>query len=114
MSLASEVSGLSHEEVEKKLIEFMRTVLRLGDDVPLDATTNLIEQVGLDSIEAFDAVATLHEIMNQSIRDDFNPKVVGTVRDLGNYLLQNYPEESIEALIAADLSAIREQWELDE
>jgi acyl carrier protein len=105
---------VSSTMLENKLIEFMKMVLRLGDDVTIDPTTNLIDQVGLDSIEAFNAVATMHEIMDQPVPDDFNPKVVATVRALADFLVKKYPEEALLKLVNADMKAIGEQWDMAE
>ena len=49
--------------LEHKLTTILRHILLIEDDVALAADAELVQQIGLDSIEAFDAVATLHEII---------------------------------------------------
>ena len=59
--------------LEDKLSAFLVKLLKLGPDVSLTPEGDLIQQIGMDSIEAFDAVATLHELLEAAIPDDFDP-----------------------------------------
>jgi acyl carrier protein len=72
------------EAMEAKTTAFLMKLMKLGNDVHIDPTAELTEQIGLDSIEAFDAIATLHELLDLPIPDDLNPKVVNSIRSLSN------------------------------
>lgn len=91
---------------EDKLSAFIRRGLKLGDDVVIAADVDLGAQIGLDSIEAFDAVATLHELMQVSIPDDFNPRAVSTLRRLSEYVLRSFGDEAAQRFISIDLETI--------
>jgi len=90
--------------LNSKLIEFLQRLLKLEPDTNIDADSDLIEEIGLDSIEAFDAVASLHELLNVSIATDFNPKNVNTVRSLGNYVIKQFGEDVARRFVELDLN----------
>lgn len=96
--------------LENKLIAFIKEILKLGDDVEITPEAKLIDQIGLDSIEAFDAVATMHEIMGVVIPDDFSPKLVATVRDLGNFIVDRYESSAIGKFLEFDLATLETSW----
>jgi len=91
---------------ENKLKDFIVEILKLGDDVQLDPVVDLVEQIGLDSIEAFDAVATLHELLGVSIPDNFDPKSVTSLRTLTEYVLNQFGAKTAERFLSVDLSEI--------
>ena len=96
--------------LEEKLIEFMKALLKLDNDVTLKPDTNLIDEVGLDSIEAFDAVATLHDLMDVTIPEDFNAKSVSSLRQLATFIESRYSKEEIARLLNADLAELAVSW----
>lgn len=100
--------------LETKLVEFMKTLLKLEDDVVLTPETNLIEEVGLDSIEAFEAVATLHDIMDVTIPEDFNAKSVSSLRQLAMFVESHYSSEAINRFLDADMVELASGWSLNE
>ena len=89
---------------EKKLSAFIMQVLKLADDVKIDPEKNLVEQIGLDSIEALDMVATLHELLGVSIPDHFKLKSVESLRALTNYVLTQFGAEAAQRFLALDLA----------
>lgn len=91
---------------EEKVKELIVRLLKLGDDVQLDPDSELIDQVGLDSIEAFDAVATLHELLGVSIPDDFDPRTVSTIRSLSRYVIGRFGSEAAERFLEVDLDEL--------
>jgi len=91
---------------EEKLSAFIRRGLKLGDDVVIAADVDLATQIGLDSIEAFDAVATMHELMLVSIPDDFNPRTVTTLRSLSDYVILTFGDEVAKRFLGIDLNTI--------
>lgn len=100
-AVAADVSA-----VEEKIRGLLVRLLKLGDDVELPAEANLTDQIGLDSIEAFDAVATLHELMDVSIPDDFNPASVNSIRALGAYVTDRFGADAVARFLAIDLEAV--------
>ncbi len=92
------------DALEKKLEAFIIHVLKLADDVKIDPEKNLIEQIGLDSIEALDALATLHELIGVSIPNQFNLKTLESLRSLANYILTQFGPEAAQRFLALDLS----------
>jgi len=91
---------------EEKLSAFIRRGLKLGDDVVIATEVDLGEQIGLDSIEAFDAVATLHELMQVSMPDHLNPRAVSTPRSLSDYVQLRFGDEAAKRFISIDLDTI--------
>lgn len=108
------MNAATSNALENKLVEFIKSLLMLEDDVVLTPETNLIEEVGLDSIEAFEAVATLHDIMDVTIPEDFNAKWVSSLRQLANYVETNYPAEAIARFLDADLAELAAEWSASE
>ncbi|HEY1256652.1 MAG TPA: phosphopantetheine-binding protein [Terracidiphilus sp.] len=80
--------------------------MKLGDDVQLDVDADLVNQIGIDSIEAFDAVASFHELLDLPIPDDFNPRMANSIRNLAAYLINTHGEEAAERFLALDLDAV--------
>ncbi len=89
--------------LEDKLSAFLVKLLKLGPDVSLTPEGDLIQQIGMDSIEAFDAVATLHELLEAAIPDDFDPRVVSTVRGLATYVSSSFGTDMVKRFLAMDL-----------
>lgn len=91
------------DALERRLTAFIIRVLKLADDVKIDPEKDLVEQIGLDSIEALDAVATLHELMGVSIPDHFKLKSVESLRSLTNYILTQFGAEAAQRFLALNL-----------
>lgn len=96
--------------LEAKLTEFIRVLLKLDDQVDLRPDVNLIDGVGLDSIEAFDAVATLHDLMDVTIPEDFNAKSVSSIGQLAAFIEGRYSEAEVARLLNADFAALAVGW----
>ncbi|AXE35903.1 hypothetical protein DK843_17285 [Chromobacterium phragmitis] len=92
--------------LEDKLRAFLVRLLKLDEDQPLPADADLIQQIGLDSIEAFDAIATLHELLDAVIPENFNPKVVNSIRTLARYVLDAFGDEAARRFVALDLETV--------
>ncbi|WP_168194876.1 phosphopantetheine-binding protein [Chromobacterium phragmitis] len=92
--------------LEDKLRAFLVRLLKLDEDQPLPADADLIQQIGLDSIEAFDAIATLHELLDAVIPENFNPKVVNSIRTLARYVLDAFGDEAVRRFVALDLETV--------
>lgn len=92
--------------IELKISQLLRRLLVIEDDIDLDVEADLVQQIGLDSIEAFDAVATVHEIIGQPIPNDFNPKVSNSVRLLAKYVQDQFGDAGVQKVLAVDIDAI--------
>jgi acyl carrier protein len=95
---------MQHDQLNLKINQYMHLFLKLGKDIVLDPETSLIEQVGLDSIEAFDAIATLHEILEVSVPSNFNPKIAATLNGITEYLLTTYSPEIVDKFMQYDFA----------
>lgn len=96
--------------LEAKLVAFIKSLLKLGEDTVVTPESNLVDEVGLDSIEAFEAVATLHDIMDVTIPEDFNAKSVTTVRQLATYIGGRFSQTEIDRLLVADVEELSFSW----
>lgn len=101
-------------ELEAKLTAILRHILMIEDDVELAADAELVQQIGLDSIEAFDAVATMHEIVGQPIPTDFNPKVSNSIRRLAGYIAQQFGDAGVQRILEVDIASIAQASASDE
>jgi acyl carrier protein len=97
---------MENQIITSKLKEYLSTFLNLSADINLDPALNLVDQIGLDSIEAFAAIATLHEILEVPIAENFNPKIAYTLKDLSLYLFENYDMATLEKFINYDCAKL--------
>lgn len=93
-------------QLEQKIVTILRKLLMIEDDIELNPKDDLVQQIGLDSIEAFDAVAVLHEIIGQSIPPTFNPKTSNSVELLSLYVLQQFGEEAARKIIDVNVDEL--------
>jgi acyl carrier protein len=93
------------EQVTAHVEKVIRTTLKLGDDVTLQPNSDLVNEIGLDSIEAFEAVATLHELMGVRIPDDIDPKAFATIAKISAYLVKTYDADTVKAFVEMDVAA---------
>jgi acyl carrier protein len=93
-------------QLEQKIVAILRKLLMIEDDIELNPKADLVQQIGLDSIEAFDAVAVLHEIIGQAIPPTFNPKTSNSVERLSLYVLEQFGEEAAQKIIAVDVEEL--------
>jgi acyl carrier protein len=85
--------------------QVIRITLKLGDDVVLHEDSDLVSEIGLDSIEAFEAVATLHDLMGVRIPDDIDAKVFTKIGSIAGYVSRTYDVTVVDAFIAMDVRA---------
>ena len=102
----SDIQSALNDAFEQKATAFIIKLLKLEEDVDLKVDVDLVQQIGLDSIEAFDTVATMHELIGVAIPDDFNPRAIRTIRSLSQYVLEHYDKTAIERFLALDLNTI--------
>lgn len=93
-----------HTSVVAKLRVYLSTILKLGPDIEIKPDVELVEQIGLDSIEAFDAIATLHDLLGVTIPHDFKPSSAATLNSLASYVIETFGEETAQRLAELDLS----------
>ncbi|MRV75691.1 hypothetical protein GJ700_28635 [Duganella sp. FT92W] len=92
--------------LEQKIADILRKLLMIEDDIVLDVKADLVGQIGLDSIEAFDAVATLHEILGESIPTTFNPKASNSIDLLSTYIFQQFGDTGVGKILAVDIDEL--------
>lgn len=91
--------------ISSRVESIIRYTLGLGDDVALSPDSDLVSEVGLDSIEAFEAVATLHDLLGVRVADDLDPKSISTIRNIALYISDSCSPEVIERFLALDIKA---------
>jgi acyl carrier protein len=94
---------ISVEKVASRVEEVIRLTLNLKDDVLLKGNSDLVNEIGLDSIEAFEAVATLHELLGVRIPDRLDPKSLATINSIAAHILNNYEQAKVEAFLSMDI-----------
>jgi acyl carrier protein len=83
----------------------IRLVLQLGDDIQLAPDSDLVHEIGLDSLEAFETIATLHELLGVRIPDDMNPQSFATIGRIAENLTARYEPDRIQAFLRLDVAA---------
>ncbi len=96
---------MHYEELTAHVAKVIRSTLKLGDDVVLAPKSDLVNEIGIDSIEAFEAVATLHELIGVRIPDDIEPKSFASIQAITDYLVDTYEEGKIEAFTRMDIES---------
>src|ERR1700761_9325705 len=76
------------------------TIARCKDDA------NLFNQLGIDSLQAFDAVVTLHEIIREEVPRDVDPTAIASLNGIAGYLISQYPAERLNRLFEGDFAEI--------
>lgn len=95
----------SIDAISLRVESIIRATLGLGNDVSLTPDSDLVSEVGLDSIEAFEAVATLHDLLGVRVADDLDPKSIGSIRNIATYIADTCSPEVIDRFMNIDLKA---------
>lgn len=90
------------QDVAARVEQIIRATLKLGNDVTLNADSDLVNEVGLDSIEAFEAMATLHDLLGVSIPDNLDPKLLASIQRIADYIVSTYTPVQVEAFLTMD------------
>lgn len=101
------------DQLETQITAILRNLLLIEDDITIDPNSDLVRQVGLDSIEAFDAVATIHEIIGKSIPNDFNPKISNSIHLLAQYVINQFGDSGVQKILEIDPASLRDQSQQD-
>jgi len=108
------VSAYSKEEVVARIEGVLRSTLELGPDVELRPEADLLSEIGLDSIEAFEAVTILHEILGVRIPDDLDPKTVASINGMADYIIDKYGPEVVDKFMTIDIDNAVKEMRSDE
>lgn len=92
-------------QVRVRVEEIIRATLKLGSDVELDPDSDLVKEIGLDSIEASVSVARLHEMLGVRTPEDLDPKAMGTISNLSAYIVAKYDAAKVDAFMAINVAA---------
>lgn len=93
----------NHDHIAAQVERVIRATLRLKDDVVLRRDANLVDEVGMDSIEAFESVATLHDLLGARIPDRLDPKSLSTVDSIATYIAQSHDAERVQAFLTLNV-----------
>lgn len=91
MLILKETQELTHEEVEK-----------------IDWDGDLMTQVGFDSLQAFNMVTTLHEMMEAELPEGIDPSSITSVNEISKYIIDNYDRNIIDKIILKSDEEIKE------
>jgi len=83
----------------------VRVTLDIGEDVQLEPNSDLISEVGLDSIEAYEAIAALHTLLGARIPKDLDPLVVRSIGGMSEYVASRFSPEQVGEFLALDVNA---------
>ena len=93
------------DSVSAQLVALVRATLDIGSDVRLDPEADLIAEVGLDSIEAFEVLAALHALLMTKIPKDIDPLTVRSIRGLSEYVRSRFSRESVDNFLGLDVAS---------
>ncbi len=96
------------EDVIRKLVGHMFSI-PAEQISKVDSDADFFSQMGIGSLEAFDAVVTLHEILDVEIPREIDPESLSTLRQLSAYIVAAYPEGKIRMLLDKDVEALLEE-----
>ena len=104
--------------LEKRMVDFIDTLFNSEEkniDIKnLDVNADLIEEIGLDSLEAFETIIALHEFLGVEMPEDIEVETISTLHGIANYILENYDQEIIVKFMKRDLSELAEMRKVDE
>ncbi len=95
----------SVEQISVRVGEIIRATLKLGDDIVLRPESDLVNEIGLDSIEAFELVAALHEMLGARIPEDINPRDMGSIAAISAYIVNQFNATIVDTFMTMDLDA---------
>jgi acyl carrier protein len=93
------------DTVSTQLLALVRATLDIGSDVRLDPEADLIAEVGLDSIEAFEVLAALHALLGTKIPKDIDPLTVRSIRGLSEYVQSRFSRDSVDNFLRLDVAS---------
>lgn len=94
----------SDKQVMERVEEVIRATLQLGDDVILSPNSDLVNEIGLDSIEAFESVAALHELLGVRISEDFDPRAMSTIFSIATYILATFDDAKVGHFLSVNVA----------
>ncbi|OGH01502.1 MAG: hypothetical protein A2600_11985 [Candidatus Lambdaproteobacteria bacterium RIFOXYD1_FULL_56_27] len=80
----------------------------------IDPTADLMDEVGLDSLEAFEMVITLHEFLGVDMPEDVDIKKVGNLRGIAQYIKDEYDTETVEQFMQRDVADLAKMQQKDD
>ena len=96
---------VSIEQVSSQVSKVIRCTLNLKEDITLEGDADLVNEIGLDSLEAFEAMASLHDILGIKIPDQLNPKSLSTIDGIAAYVVDTCEPATVAAFLAVDVEA---------
>jgi acyl carrier protein len=103
--LAREI-GLTEEELgsidpdtmtDQQIEDFLKNNLS-----KMNFDMEVFSELGMDSIEAFEAVSALHELIDKKIPEDLDPASITNFHSLAEFIHENYTQEQIDIILSPD------------
>lgn len=95
------MTDVTVEAVAGKLHNVVATMQQLnGEEAQrIGVNDNLIDQVGMDSLAAFEFVVVIHEVMGVPLPEDVDLAAIDTIQGVATFLVETYPREAVAKLI---------------
>lgn len=96
-------------EIINKLAEktgkVLKGILNMSPEEVISLDGDLVEEVGIDSIEAFELLATVHEILNKKIPETLDRNAVTTLSAIGKYIAETFDKETVKNFLEMDVKS---------
>lgn len=106
------------EVLEDRIKDFMEALFNADEETinikTIGVNADFIEEIGLDSLEAFETVIALHEFLDVEIPEDIDIESVSSLHNIANYILTTYDQETIESFLEKDLTELIEMRKEDD
>jgi acyl carrier protein len=99
-----------YAQVSDKIVEIVRIMLELSTDdaAKINRDSDLMSEVGFDSLRAFGMVTTIHEMLGVDFPDEVDPSSIQTINKISEYIISKYDESVISLMLSKSESEIRE------
>lgn len=83
----------------------LKNILGMKQEEVIKLDADLVEEVGLDSIEAFELLATMHELLGERIPETLDRNSMSTLTSIAEYIARSFQPDVVEKLLGADIAA---------
>lgn len=95
-------------EIKGRVLEVIQLMFNIDQSVigAVDSGEDLFDQTGIDSLQAFEAIIMLHDLIGDEVPRDIDPGSIATLDDIAAYLDGRYPAERLRPLFDADVAQV--------
>ena len=66
-------------------------------------------RTGIDSLQAFEAIITLHDLIDQEVSRDINASAINSLNGIADYLVRAYSWDVLDRIHTHDIAEFLEQ-----